>query len=191
MLSRNVNSVCGFSIVEALVIVVIIGILATLGYSRYEHHVAKTRQGEAKNNLELIVSLQEAFLLEHGRYSYLEPVGLDNSGENKHFCKTDNPGYDMLNELGFRPKDCEELRYRYRSPIFVKRDGHTTATPPRYTVRADSNPASTKVYIWPACDSKDMWRVNRTAGGDYGVKQPIDHEFENTGKQRRALENCK
>ena len=199
----------GFSLTEAAVAIAIVGILITLGYSRFNHYIARTRQAEAKNNLNLIVSLQEAYLLEHKQYSFLFPVGLDNSGKNsdgsnKYHCGTSNPGSGMLNELGFRPPNCNKLRYQYWMPSHVKKavTGHDPArallTPPqpvrfspRYIVRADSKPTNTDVHIWPDCDSRDMWRVSRTAGeSNYTITQPVDGEFNNTGGQRRALENC-
>lgn len=190
----------GFSIIEAVVILATVAVLGALVYSRYKYHIAKSRQSEAKNNLNLIVSLQEAYLLEHGVYSYLHPVGLDNSGENKHHCEDEStPDSGMLNELGFRPRNCKELRYRYWSPPHTEKTVKgfdPLRTPPRFTprfiVRADSKPANTKVYIWPDCDSMDMWRASKSANDShFKITQPVDGEFSNTGAQRRALENCK
>ena len=178
----------GFSIVEAMVIVTIIGILATIVYSRYNHHIAKTRQAEAKNNLNHLTTLQEAYILEHNQYYFLTIVGLNMSGGHK--CSDSTPGEELLNDLGFRPRNCRELRYGYRSPQHTKTG--FTGTPPRFTMRADSNPANTGVYIWPDCNSRDMWRVHKQANGGGGhVHQPDDNEFNNTGRQRRVLDNCK
>lgn len=196
----------GFSIIEAVVILATVAVLGSLVYSRYKYHIAKSRQSEAKNNLNLIVSLQEAYILEHGEYSFLYPVGLDNSEQNKHHCEDEStPGSGMLNGLGFRPRNCKELRYKYWMPPHSKElvrgydPARASLSPPqpvhftpRYIVRADSNPTKTKVYIWPDCESKDMWRVSRTAGeSNYKITQPVDGEFGNTGAQRRVLENCK
>ena len=188
MLSRSVVSNKGFSAVEVVVVLAITAILGMLVKSRYNHYIAKARQAEAKNNLELIASLQEAFLLEHGRYTFLEPVGLNRRGGTPTYhCRTDQPGRDMLNELGFRPKNCEELRYNYWTP--EGRRSEFSLNPPRYTVRADSNPRNTGVYIWPDCDDKDMWVVRRTAGStNYNIRQPHDTEF---AQLRRVLETCK
>ena len=177
----------GFSVVEAIVVLTVVGLLVTLGYSRYKHHIAKSRQAEAKNNLRLIVALQEAVLLEHGKYSFLEKVGLDNSGPNKHSCRTNQPNKELLNELGFRPKNCEELRYQYRSPIHVR--PKVTASPPEYIVRADSRPAITGVYIWPDCEDWDMWRLARNSSSSrFQIRQAYDGEF---AQLRRILETCK
>ena len=185
---NNVNNQQGFSVVEAIVVLTVVGLLITLGYSRYNYHVAKSRQGEAKNNLKHLVTLQETYLVEHKNYSNMPSVGLKSGG---HHCEKTTPGIGLLNELGFRPKDCEKLRYRY----WTARVKNNLPVGLRYTMRADSNPAVTGVYIWPDCNSRDMWRVHNRASRDGGggghVHQPGDHEFSNTGKQRRALDNCK
>ena len=178
----------GFSIVEAMVIVAIIAVLVTLSYSRYKHHIAKTRQAEAKSNLGLLSALQESFLLEHGQYSFLEKVGLDNSGPSKHYCDTDRPGYELLNELGFRPNDCKALRYQYWSPRRTRKAGVmvslktlATANPPEYVLRADSDPKETRVYIWPDCETKDSWRVRNSDKGR------VSQQFHD----RQVLKGCK
>ena len=177
----------GFSIVEAMVIVTIIGILATLGYSRFKHHIAKARQGEAKSNLVHIATLQEAYLLEHNQYALLsmpahgggkKGVGLRRNRSPKQYaCSTSTPGEEMLNDLGFRPRNCTELRYEYwTAPGFI---GKEDDTPPKFLMRADSDPSFTKEYIWPDCDVRDLWRIYDTGVLEQGLVS------------RRVLENCK
>ena len=175
----------GFGIVEAMVVVTIIGILVALGYSRFNYHVAKVRQAEAKNNLEHIVMLQESFIIERQRYSWLKSIGLKRLGGG-HACGTGSPGEEMRNELGFRPSNCTELRYEYWMPPKwaggvplneprVKVDGGS----PSYLIRADSFPQRTNVYIWPDCNERDMWKVQK---GVNKVKQ--------TDPNRNVLKVC-
>ena len=170
-LSRNANNMRGFSIVEAMVIVTIIGILVTLGYSRFKYHVAKSRQAEAKNNLAHIAGLQNAYILEFNQYYPLTAIGLKINGSKA--CDTDKPGKEMLNELGFRPRNCEELRYEYKTPgATIRSIPQPPPAPPKlvlidpvkFKVRADNAPSqqntlTSKIYIWPDCDSYDVWRV--------------------------------
>ena len=192
MLLRNVSSTMnkGFSLVEALVIITIIGILATLVHSRFNYHVAKARQAEAKNTLEHLVILQESFILENRkRYSWLKSIGLKRLGGG-YACGTGTPGEEMLNELGFRPKNCRSLRYEYWMPG----DGGSPPKPrvpidganPSFMIRADSFPNNYQPpndehlkYIWPDCNKRDMWKVEK--GND--VQQPE--------AQRKVLEVCK
>ena len=205
--SRSVSSKTtnqGFSLVEAMVIVTIIGILVTLGYSRFKYHIAKARQGEAKSNLIHITTLQEAYILEHNKYAVLSTsvgtgwkgVGLRRNKTPKEYaCDTDKPGEEMLNDLGFRPRNCRELRYEYWTAAgFIGWEDDLTDNPthrayvtrhpdykePAYQIRADSDPSFTKEYIWPDCDVRDLWRVS------YNNSIP-----EQGPVSRRVLENCK
>ena len=133
----------GFSVVEAMVVVVIIGILAQLGLSRYRVMTAKSKQAEAKLNLHSIEEMQEVYFLEHGKYQKDGgPVGLD-------ACATEN----LKNELGFRPKDCAELRYKYNWNYPTKDEA--TAT---------SSTASEDKYIYPGCKAVDEWTVEYEKG---------------------------
>ena len=166
----------GFSAVEVIVALVVIGLLVTLVYSRYKHQIAKSRQAEAKSNLIHIAALQKAYLLEYNQYYALKPVGLKMAGG--YACSKSNPGQQMLNELGFRPRNCTELRYQYwTAPGFL---GKEDDNPPKFQMRADSNPANTSVYIWPDCNVRDLWRI---------------YHYSTLPEQglisRRVLENCK
>ena len=173
----------GFSVVEAMVIVTIIGILSALVYSRFKHHIAKARQAEAKNTLEHLVILQESFIFENGkRYSWLKSIGLKRLGGG-YACGTITPGEEMLNELGFRPKNCTKLRYEYWMPG----NGGSPPKPrvpidganPSFMIRADSFPQRTNVFIWPDCNERDMWKVEK--GNDVQQPQAL----------RKVLEVCK
>ena len=174
----------GFSIVEAMVIVTIIWILATIGYSRFNHHIAKTRQAEAKNNLHHLFSLQEVYMLEHNKYSWLKRIGLKKGGG--YACSTTTPGEEMLNDLGFRPKNCHKLRYEYwmpakhGDPTLPREDlDGTRGGTPRFIVRAENAPQRSGVYIWPDCQARDAWKVGN--GGN------VHQQFPN----RQVLKACK
>lgn len=105
----------GFSIVELMAVVVIIGILGVLGINRYYAFIARARQAEARVNLKLIGDLQETYKYEHEEFESgagVGGVGAFSSGVKKR-CSTPTPGKYMKNQLGFRPKDCDDLRYGY------------------------------------------------------------------------------
>ena len=192
----------GFSIPEVVVVVATIGVLGALVYSRYNYHVAKSRQAEAKNNLIHIASLQKAYLLEHHKYAILSTregtgwkgVGLRRNRRPKQYaCSTSRPGEEMLNDLGFRPRNCTELRYEYWTAAgFIGwEDGMTAPAPsthpdfgePKFQMRADSRSILTlSVYIWPDCNVRDLWRIYH-----YGSTLPEQSD----AVSRRVLENCK
>ena len=152
---RGQGKSAGFSVVEMMVVVVIIGILAQLGLSRYRVMTAKSKQAEAKLNLKVIEELQEMHFLEHGKYlTDDEPVGVgsNNCEERK-----------LKNKLGFRPKDCEELRYKYSWNDKTKNEATATST----TEDEDK-------FIYPGCKQKDIWTVTYAKGRITNTKPVID-----------------
>ena len=62
---RNQN---GFSLVELLIVVVIIGILATVGVPRYNNFKAKAKRSEAKSLLTTMYTAQTVFFSEWNQY---------------------------------------------------------------------------------------------------------------------------
>ena len=74
MKSVKLKTYAGFSLLELMVVVAIIGVLATLAVPRFNVFRARARQGEAKSNLGVIFTLQEAFKIQHERY--YDGVGL-------------------------------------------------------------------------------------------------------------------
>ncbi|MEK6727608.1 MAG: type IV pilin-like G/H family protein [Candidatus Omnitrophota bacterium] len=59
----------GFTLLELIVVIIILGILATLGFTQYTRVVEKGRTAEAKTILGTIRSAQEAYKLENGVYT--------------------------------------------------------------------------------------------------------------------------
>ena len=72
----------GFSLIELMIVVGIIGILATFAIPRFERFQAKARMAEAKNSLAHIYTLQESFRLESNEYQVFNPIDYDNSCAN-------------------------------------------------------------------------------------------------------------
>ena len=54
----------GFSLVELMVVVAVIGILVSLALPRFRTFVARSRMAEATTNLGVIQSLQKSYMLE-------------------------------------------------------------------------------------------------------------------------------
>ncbi len=59
----------GFTLLELIVVIIIIGILATLGVTQYARVIEKSRLAEAKNILGLLRKQQIAYYMEKGVYS--------------------------------------------------------------------------------------------------------------------------
>lgn len=66
---RVLNSQSGFSLVELMVVVAIIGILAMMSVGAVQKQIAKARQSEARTNLGSYYTSQKAFYAEYNIYA--------------------------------------------------------------------------------------------------------------------------
>lgn len=143
----------GFSIVEMMVVIVVIGLLGTLALSRYYAFIAKARQAEARMNLKTIADLQESWKYEKESYNSLSAThGVGAFASNpKTRCASTHAGRHLKNELGFRPKDCSKLRYGYWWSTTVG--------------TAKSRPSgSNSELVYPDCGQYDEWEVTFSTG---------------------------
>lgn len=68
MKKNTLKSNAGFSLVELMVVVAIIGILATLAVPNVNKFMAKSRQAEARSNLSSVYTAEKAFYTEYTIY---------------------------------------------------------------------------------------------------------------------------
>ena len=132
----------GFSLIELMAAVVVVGILVTLALPRYRLFIARSRMAEAKTNLGIIYGLQQTYKAEFEKWGRIdEGMGCPNT------CGTD-PGKQRKNELGFRVTDCDKLRYLYED-----------MTPPK-TKATSSGVGDCEIY--PSCPTAevDEWQIN-------------------------------
>lgn len=66
----------GFTLIELMIVVAIIGILATLGVPQFQRFQARARQAEARTNLSGIYMAMKSFQAEWNRYyGHLDAIG--------------------------------------------------------------------------------------------------------------------
>lgn len=87
--SKGVNSK-GFSLVELMIVVAIIGVLAAVGIPQFSKFQSKSRQAEVKTNLAALFTMQKAFHTQYYHYT----VDLQNVGFGIH-------GRGLRYDMGF------------------------------------------------------------------------------------------
>ncbi|PIS10221.1 MAG: pilus assembly protein PilA [Bdellovibrio sp. CG10_big_fil_rev_8_21_14_0_10_47_8] len=85
-MKRNViRSQSGFSLVELMVVVAIIGILAAMSVGQVQKQIAKARQSEAKTNLSQLYTAEKSFYAEYNTYhSAFEVINLAYEGDLRY-----------------------------------------------------------------------------------------------------------
>lgn len=84
------KSQAGFSLVELMVVVAIIGILAAVAVPSVNKYMAKARQSEAKTNLSALYTAEKAFIAEYNTYTGgFQVVGFTPEGNLRY-----NVGFD-------------------------------------------------------------------------------------------------
>jgi prepilin-type N-terminal cleavage/methylation domain-containing protein len=78
----------GFTLVELIIVVIIVGILASLGLTQYSSAVEKARLAEVKMNFGLVRRTATAYYWERGSFSDITNADLDIGGGIPGSCDT-------------------------------------------------------------------------------------------------------
>lgn len=96
----------GFTLIEILLVIVIIGILASIAVPLFLGERAKAMHSEAKSNLESLRLLEEQYFADNGNY------GTDGTYTYKGTHDTADGGIEDLLP-GFKPGDINALKFNY------------------------------------------------------------------------------
>lgn len=76
----------GFTLIELMVVVAIIGILTAIAIPQYAKYQARARQTEAKTTLSSIYTAEQSFSVENGSYTEcLANIGAQTTGNNTYY----------------------------------------------------------------------------------------------------------
>jgi prepilin-type N-terminal cleavage/methylation domain-containing protein len=104
--------VAGFSLVELMIVVAILGVLGTIVTKQYRTMTAKARRAEAFKNLSLISTMQESYAGENGNYFGLFVATMAPDPLSTNDISTAS-SCNNNNALGFNLGDCRKARYVY------------------------------------------------------------------------------
>lgn len=75
----------GYSLIEIMIVIAMIGALLMIAMPRYKNFIAKTRRTEAQVNLHNLYAAEQAFWAEHGKYTNsLQELGWRPEGKSKY-----------------------------------------------------------------------------------------------------------
>ena len=92
----------GFTLIEILIAVVIVGILASMAIPAYQRYILKSHRTDAKTALMRMVAEQEKFYLQNNRYSTaLADLGFPNSKSERGWYSLTVTPDDATNPQAF------------------------------------------------------------------------------------------
>lgn len=105
----------GSSLFEVMITLVIVTILATVGYPSFQSYLLQTRRGEAQDQLQALQLRQEEYRLVHGQYTADMQQLLPETGSDYDFqLHLQNSGYRLTasaraGSLQFQDVECRLL----------------------------------------------------------------------------------
>jgi prepilin-type N-terminal cleavage/methylation domain-containing protein len=137
----------GFTLVELMIVVAIVGLLASIAIPNFQYMIGKARQAEAKGYLASIYETEQGFFGENNTFTY------------------------CLEEAGFEP-DAQSQRYY----MVGYKDSHTASGPPCPGVDCyDYAPGQSCKNATPfTCESASAWGNSERDDCTFGANQAIN-----------------
>jgi type IV pilus assembly protein PilA len=115
----------GFTLIELMIVVAIIGILAAIAIPNFLRFQLKAKSSEGKTNLAAIRTAEESYFAEYGNYvsALPSPPGLDNNVKTDFSHAVPSEGFDRV---GWAPEG--QVYFNYSVAINSDADEFTAAS---------------------------------------------------------------
>ena len=109
----------GFTLVELMIVVVIVGILASVAYPGFQQYLLRAKRAEARNMIVQMATQQERYYSNNNNYGTLTDLGLaaTTKSENNNYVMTidtlgsDNQTFRIIaTPSGFTDTKCTAIR---------------------------------------------------------------------------------
>lgn len=129
----EVKKVKGFTLIEVMITVAIVGILATIAYPSYTEFIARSNRSEAQREILRVANLMELYFLDHRTYtSDLTQIGLNTSPytteSNNYIIKTTGTVSSSVFTLVANAQGAQLTNDSACKELFVDQTGKKSAT---------------------------------------------------------------
>jgi type IV pilus assembly protein PilA len=164
MLSK-LRSKKGFTLIELMIVVAIIGILAAIAIPNFLRFQAKSRQSEAKTNLGGIFTAQVSFLGERGRYGTFTEIAWAPIGTSQRYTyysgSSTTGGVTGLGDFVDPPAGGVATHTAWAGPVTAGQTVPTGTTAGEFTAGAIGNvDTDVAVDIWTMTEQRTLANVS-------------------------------
>jgi len=148
---KKMQSKKGFTLIELMIVVAIIGILAAIAIPNFLRFQAKSKQSEAKSNLGGIFTAQTSYFSEYNGFADLGTVSWSPIGSSVRYKYT----MGGASTMGLASVGIVAANWNGRTPAFTA----INVSPPGFTAGAQGNidtDATPSLDAWTMNDERDL-----------------------------------